>query len=204
MKKVVKYLKFVFFILIFVLLVSNLMLLKNIMNTLVKIDEEIKIKTENLEAKIEEVTNELFEKQEIISEMIFSTYENTNFQIKQSQNINETYGKVLEETKKEINHILDEGYNELPKIKEAGLYFYDNKNYLEAYNKFKNILLFEEDNHEIRNMLVKSLYYSNPANSTNFTEIMNEINKIKNTVYNDAEIKKIENIIKLERGEIDE
>ena len=204
MKKIVEYLKFVFFILIFVLLVSNLILLKNIMNTLVKIDEEIKIKTENLETKIEEVTNELFEKQEIISEMIFSTYENTNFQIKQSQNINETYGKVLEETKKEINHKLDEGYNEIPKIKEVGLYFYDNKNYLEAYNKFKNILLFEEDNHEIRNMLVKSLYYSNPANSTNFTEIMNEINKIKNTVYNDAEIKKIENIIKLERGEIDE
>ena len=52
MKKIVEYLKFVFFILIFVLLVSNLILLKNIMNTLVKIDEEIKIKQKILKLKL--------------------------------------------------------------------------------------------------------------------------------------------------------
>jgi len=204
MKKVTKYIKIVFFVLIFVLLISNLMLLKNIINGLEKIDAEIKINTEKFESKIEDSNKIIFEKQEIISEMLFSIYENTTFQIKQSQNINETYGKVLEESKKEKNHKLEGAYSEIPKLKEAGINLYENNNYLEAYNKFKNILLFEEDNHEIRNMLIKSLYYSNPANSTNFTEIMNEINKIKNTVYNDAEIKKIENIIKLERGEIDE
>jgi len=204
MKKVTKYIKIVFFVLFFVLLISNLMLLKNIINGLEKIDAEIKINTEKFESKIEDSNKIIFEKQEIISEMLFSIYENTTFQIKQSQNINETYGKVLEESKKEKNHKLEGAYSEIPKLKEAGINLYENNNYLEAYNKFKNILLFEEDNHEIRNMLIKSLYYSNPANSTNFTEIMNEINKIKNTVYNDAEIKKIENIIKLERGEIDE
>ena len=53
-------------------------------------------------------------------------------------------------------------------------------------------------------MLIKSLYYSNPANSTKYTEILDEIRKIKNTIYSDTEIENIENIIKLERGEIDE
>ena len=97
MKKVTKYIKIVFFVLIFVLLISNLMLLKNIINGLEKIDAEIKINTEKFESKIEDSNKIIFEKQEIISEMLFSIYENTTFQIKQSQNINETYGKVLEE-----------------------------------------------------------------------------------------------------------
>lgn len=208
MKRVINYFQITFFVLIFVLLISNLIFLNNISNKLERFEEkiydEIKVNTEKIELKIEESNKDIFEKQEIISEMIYSTYENTTLQIKQSQNINETYGKVLEETKKEINHKLEEGYNEIPKLKEAGFGFYDNKNYLEAYNKFKNILFFEEDNNEIRNMLIKSLYYSNPANTTNYTEIMDEIKKLKNTVFIDAEIEKIENIIKMERGEIDE
>jgi len=53
MKKVTKYIKIVFFVLIFVLIISNLMLLKNIINGLEKIDAEIKINTEKFESKIE-------------------------------------------------------------------------------------------------------------------------------------------------------
>lgn len=208
MKRVINYFQLSFFVLIFVLLISNLIFLNNISNKLEKFQEkiydEIKVNTEKIELKIEESNKDIFEKQEIISELIYSTYENTTLQIKQSQNINETYSKVLEETKKKINHKFEEGYNEIPKLKEAAISLYDNKKYLEAYNKFKNVLFFEEDNHEIRNMLIKSLYYLNPANTTNYTEILDEINKLKSTVFCDAEIEKIENIIKMERGEIDE
>ena len=208
MKRVINYFQLSFFVLIFVLLISNLIFLNNISNKLEKFQEkiydEIKVNTEKIELKIEESNKDIFQKQEIISELIYSTYENTTLQIKQSQNINETYSKVLEETKKKINHKFEEGYNEIPKLKEAAISLYDNKKYLEAYNKFKNVLFFEEDNHEIRNMLIKSLYYLNPANTTNYTEILDEINKLKSTVFCDAEIEKIENIIKMERGEIDE
>lgn len=205
MKKINHSIILILLVILVVLSIFNTIYIIKIAKIINNLHSEYSITSEIIISKINEIRKEFYEKQNNITDIVNSTYENTNVQLTQTKNINRTYESLLEEAKKEKGEQISEEISiEIIKLKEEGFNFYNNKNYLEAYNKFNNILLYENKNDEIRKMLIKSLYYANPVSSIYHTKILSEINKLYVTRNLDKEIEEIERIIKLERGEIDE
>lgn len=205
MKKSNHFFILILLVILVVLSTFNTMYIIKTAKKINNLHSEYSITSEIIISEINEIQNEFSEKQNNITDIVNSTYENTNVQLTQTKNINRTYESLLKETKKEKEDQISEEISiEITKLKEEGFNLYNNKNYLEAYNKFNNILLYENKNDEVRSMLIKSLYYANPVSSIYHTKILNEINKLHITGNVDKEIEEIERIIKLERGEIDE
>lgn len=205
MKKSNHFFILILLVILVVLSIFNTIYIIKIAKIINNLHSEYSITSEIIISKINEIRKEFYEKQNNITDIVNSTYENTNVQLTQTKNINRTYESLLEEAKKEKGEQISEEISiEIIKLKEEGFNFYNNRNYLEAYNKFNNILLYENKNDEIRKMLIKSLYYANPVSSIYHTKILSEINKLYVTRNLDKEIEEIERIIKLERGEIDE
>lgn len=118
---------------------------------------------------------------------------------KRLDELNETFLSILNEQKKQTIDVSAKD-SAIEKMRTAAKKHFSEKEFSECAKVCKDILSYENNDLEIRSMKFKSLYYTNPADSSRFTELMNDFKILENHDAYDAECLKIMEIIKSEKG----
>lgn len=212
------------FIIIVSLLVMNVILI--IQNHSIKVNlrekcNSLSIQIDNIEEKVNEVDkkNELlftklqknieekYECQEsellIIQNALASLMNKSDLQFSKTVKMKQTYDVLLAEQKKKTVDISAKD-NSLIQLKKTADEYYANKEFLKAYELYKKILLYWSEDTEVRKNKLKSLFYSNRSDNSNYFEILEDIKIIKNSQNLDDECRQIESIIKLEKEGLNE
>lgn len=127
----------------------------------------------------------------------------TDAQFSETVGIKETYDNILGELKKKTVDTTSQDTAMLQTKKNAEKY-YSEKNFALAYREFKKVLSYQYDDIECRLKKMKSLYYMNRADSSKYSEILEDINILKNSGYADEETVQIEALITAEREGVNE
>lgn len=173
-------------------------------------DKQILEKEEEIKSAIEgtKLQLEVIEKKQDIN----AIQEEKNFdelkvildtQRKQAEMTRKTYESVLEGQKKKTVDIASRD-NFLLQKKSEGAVFYVRKDYSNAYKTYNEILLYEEENLDIRFLRMVCLYKMNPFDQRNYKAILDECSILRLNGYTNAEIDNIENTLKQEMGEVNE
>lgn len=124
-------------------------------------------------------------------------------QFSETVGIKETYDNILEEQKKKtVDFTLQD--SAMQKTKENAEKYYSENNFALAYKEFKKVLEYQHDDMECRLKKMKSLYYMNRADSSKYSEILEDIRILKSDGYADSETIQIEALINAEREGFDE
>lgn len=211
-------------VLIALLTISHCFLIiqnKNLKVSFLELKEETASVMKNFENTLNEHTQEINEQMIAMNSDIQTIYENQNAnasdiqitlssikrkseaQFSQTVVMKETYDALLEEQKKKTVDTSEKD-NEITKIKLMADKFFDQKDYTAAYEEYIKVLEIRNDDFESRTNKMKSLYYMNPLNTSNYTEIMEDIKILKQNGKCDDDCLEIENIIFAERGGINE
>lgn len=118
-------------------------------------------------------------------------------QYNKTVDIKNIYDNLLSEQKKKTVDITSRD-SAVSKIKKDAENYYSKKNYVMAYKEFSKVLSYYNDDLESRLLKAKSLYYINRADSSSYSEILKDINTLKENGMADKEILQIEESIKME------
>lgn len=124
-------------------------------------------------------------------------------QFSETVGIKETYDNILEEQKKKTVDIASQD-SAMQRIKENGEKYYSENNFALAYGEFKKALSYQYDDMDCRLKKMKSLYYINRADSSKYSEILEDIRILKSGGYADDEAIQIESLINIEMEGFDE
>lgn len=124
-------------------------------------------------------------------------------QFSKTISMKKTYDELLEEQKKKTVDITAKD-NSVIQNKKAADDFYSKNEFVKAYELYKKVLEYQHDDMDARKQKIKSLYYANKADSSNYTEILDEINILKQNQILDDECLEIETNIIFEREGINE
>lgn len=119
-------------------------------------------------------------------------------QYNKTVDIKNIYDNLLSEQKKKTVDITSRD-SAVSKIKKDAENYYSKKNYVMAYKEFSKVLSYYNDDLESRLLKAKSLYYINRADSSSYSEILKDINTLKENGMADKEILQIEESIKMEQ-----
>lgn len=124
-------------------------------------------------------------------------------QIKLTSGIQKTFGDLFEEQKKKT---LDTTAQDtaIAQIKKDAGNFYSEGNYAAAYREFAKVLAYQSDDVESRLKKMKSLYYRNKADSSKYSEILEDIRILRSNGCIDNEMTEIERVITMEREGLNE
>lgn len=212
------------FIIIFSLLIMNVILI--IQNHIIKVnlrEESNRLSTQigDIEESINDVDKkyellftkllknieEKYEYQEIelqiIQNALASLMNKSDLQFSKTVKMKQTYDDLLAEQKKQTVDISEKD-NSLIQTKKTADEYYANKEFLKAYELYKKVLMYWSDDNEVRMNKLKSLFYSNRSDNSNYSEILKDIKIIKNSQNLDEECKEIESIIMLEKEGLNE
>lgn len=122
----------------------------------------------------------------------------TDAQFSETVGMSKTYNRILKEQK---NKTIDtaEKDNGFIMAKKKAFELYKKGKYSEAYDEVKRIIQSNSDDIECRQYKVKSLYYKNRADSSSYSEILEDINILKQNGDVDEEINEIEKAIIAEK-----
>lgn len=134
-----------------------------------------------------------------IMERFDSMKKRTDAQYSKTVSISKTSESLLDEQKKQTVDISARD-NAIYALKESAKQLFYNKNYSKAYDECKKILIYQSDDFEVRMLKAKALYNMNSADSSKYSEILDEINILKTNGYGDDELFKIESVIYAEKG----
>ncbi len=138
-----------------------------------------------------------------IKETLVSISEKSDRQYSGTVRMKQTYDELLEEQKKKTVDISSKD-NFAIQTKKTAEEYYQNKDYYKAYELYKKALVYFDDDIDMRTKKMKSLYYSNKTNTSNYTEILEDIKILKAKTILDNETIEIEQSILLEREGINE
>ena len=169
-------------------------------NVLVLAKNELTINTTENYKKLLSSNKELHNMQDNTLSKANTILLNTNTHISQAHTIKQTYDAILDEQKKKTVDT-SKVDSTIEKMKTNALLLYDTKDYLGAYYQFKNILIYEVSDLKTRAYKTKALYYSNPANKSNYNEILEDMKMLFVSEEWDLELEDIRDIIKIEKGE---
>lgn len=151
--------------------------------------------------------HEFAEKQEgdilTIHERLATIDEKASAQFREVAGIKRTYDGILEESKKKTVDTTAQD-TAIMQIKKEAEQYYSEKNYALAYKAFKTVVTYQPDDFESRLKKMKSLYYKNRADGSNYHEILDDIRILRSGGYSDAETDDIENSIIAEREGLNE
>ncbi len=138
-----------------------------------------------------------------LHEKLTSIKEQAEKQFTETKQIQKIYDNILEEQKKKTADVsLQE--NAILQMKKNADQYYKEKKYSMAYKEYKTILSYQPDDKDSRCKKAKSLYYTNRAASKNYSEILKDIQILKNNGYIDNELLEIEKYIITEQDGINE
>lgn len=124
--------------------------------------------------------------------------EKADMQFSRTVGMSRTYDALLSEQKKKTvdTTSLDNAVESMRR--EAKKHFAEKK-YSLAYNEFKKVLSYQKDDMESRLNKMKSLYYKNRADSSSYSEILEDIRILRANGYLDGEATQIETLVTAER-----
>jgi hypothetical protein len=123
-------------------------------------------------------------------------------QMSQTAGMKKTYDDLYEEQRKKTLDTTSQD-TAVAQIKRDAEKYYSEKNYAAAYREFVKVLSYQKDDMESRLKKMKSLYYKNRADSSKYTEILEDIRILKANGLMDSEATEIERIITAEREGLD-
>lgn len=207
------------FILVICLLLINFFLMfqaysikKNFQHELNNLSEQVsnnEVTIKNFDEKNEllfmQLQNTLMQNREweesefqLIQEELRLLLNKSDIQFSKTVKMKETYDDILAEQKKKTVDVSAKD-NSIIQSKKTADEYYANKEYLKAYELYKKVLMYWSEDTEVRVSKLKSLFYSNRADNSNYSEILADIRIIKKTQPLDEECKEIESIIMLEK-----
>ena len=124
--------------------------------------------------------------------------EKADMQFSRTVGMSRTYDALLSEQKKKTvdTTSLDNAVESMRR--EAKKHFAEKK-YSLAYNEFKKVLSYQKDDMESRLNKMKSLYYKNRADSSSYSEILEDIRILRENGHLDEEAAQIEKLVTAER-----
>ncbi|MBP5359267.1 MAG: hypothetical protein J6Y69_08800 [Treponema sp.] len=109
-----------------------------------------------------------------------------------------TYDALYEEQKKKTLDTTSQD-TAIAQIKKDAEAYFSQKNYAAAYREFVKVLSYQKDDMDSLLKKMKSLYYKNRADSSKYSEILEDIRILKANGHCDKEATEIERIILAER-----
>ena len=174
-------------------------------NLSARIDEFITQTGTQLEGVREEM-RELEELQKTGTAGIWESLEvlssKSDAQMSQTAGMKKTYDDLYEEQRKKTLDTTSQD-TAVAQIKRDAEKYYSEKNYAAAYREFVKVLSYQKDDMESRLKKMKRLYYKNRADSSKYTEILEDIRILKANGLMDSEATEIERIITAEREGLD-
>lgn len=202
---------------ILVLLVQNRKLEKQLFSNIEDISSNLHSHVESVDDYNQKINTLLIETQEKIEQI--QDFQNNEFiQIKQDLNVikykseaqfsktvsmKKTYDDLLEEQKKKTVDTTAKD-NSITQSRQKADEYYQKNEFLKAYELYKKVLEYQNDDMDTRMHKIKSLYYANKSDSSNYTEILEEINILKQNQMLDEECQEIEKSITMEKEGINE
>lgn len=124
--------------------------------------------------------------------------EKADMQFSRTVGMSRTYDALLSEQKKKTvdTTSLD---NAVESMRRDAKKHFAEKKYSLAYNEFKKVLSYQKDDMESRLNKMKSLYYKNRADSSSYSEILEDIRILRANGYLDGEATQIETLVTAER-----
>lgn len=124
--------------------------------------------------------------------------EKADMQFSRTVGMSRTYDALLSEQKKKTvdTTSLD---NAVESMRRDAKKHFAEKKYSLAYNEFKKVLSYQNDDMESRLNKMKSLYYKNRADSSSYSEILEDIRILRANGYLDGEATQIETLVTAER-----
>lgn len=123
-------------------------------------------------------------------------------QMSQTAGMKKTYDDLYEEQRKKTLDTTSQD-TAVAQIKKDAEAYFSQKNYAAAYREFVKVLSYQKDDMESRLKKMKSLYYKNRADSSKYTEILEDIRILKANGLMDGEATEIERTILAEREGLD-
>lgn len=123
-------------------------------------------------------------------------------QMSQTAGMKKTYDDLYEEQRKKTLDTTSQD-TAVAQIKKDAEAYFSQKNYAAAYREFVKVLSYQKDDMESRLKKMKSLYYRNRADSSKYTEILEDIRILKANGLMDGEATEIERTILAEREGLD-
>ena len=123
-------------------------------------------------------------------------------QMSQTAGMKKTYDDLYEEQRKKTLDTTSQD-TAVAQIKKDAEAYFSQKNYAAAYREFVKVLSYQKDDMDSRLKKMKSLYYRNRADSSKYTEILEDIRILKANGLMDGEATEIERTILAEREGLD-
>lgn len=188
----------------FVLIILVLLVIQNY-----RIEKRLHIELETISENIDQNNEEtitvlcknndlLLEEAQNINEKLNLLMEKSDVQFSKTVKMKQTYDELLDEQKKKTVDISAKD-NSLIQTKKMADEYYEKKEYLQAYELYKKLLVYWNEDLEIRKNKLKSLFYSNRSDNSHYSEILEDIKILKTSQFMDDECEEIETIIKLEK-----
>lgn len=160
-----------------------------------------------IEQKCEETQNsqnEIKSELQILKECFFNTdsklkeiQSSSKNQFIETKKMKSTYDELLEEQKKLTIDVAGKD-TEISQMKKDADEYFQKGDFTDAYQLYCNVLLYQNDNLEVRRQKMFSLYYINPMDSANYGEVLEDCRILKTNGKDTAETNKIEQLIMLE------
>lgn len=192
----------ILYFIVFLLIASNIFLSVQIstFKTLLSIHSS---QIERIETEIKFLSDKFDRSTAVIQESFASIDRKSDEQFNKTLGIKRTYDDILiEQKKKTVDTTSQE--TAISKIKNEAERYYAEKNYAMAYKEFMKVLSYQNDDMKIRLKKMKSLYYKNRADSSRYTEILEDIRILKANGYFDDDVQEIERTIVAEREGIND
>lgn len=155
---------------------------------------------------LREEMRELSEIQKTSTEGIWESLEvlssKSDAQMSQTAGMKKTYDDLYEEQRKKTLDTTSQD-TAVAQIKKDAEAYFSRKNYAAAYREFVKVLSYQKDDMDSRLKKMKSLYYRNRADSSKYTEILEDIRILKANGLMDGEATEIERTILAEREGLD-
>ena len=172
-----------------------------------KIQEQISLNSQKLDelkeslVELQSKTDSGFaviqhQNEQLISHAI-TTQGTANRQYRKTLEIEKTYSNLLEEERKTRIDSSELDLSIEAKKKDVQKYF-DKKEYSDALKNCREILQVNPSDNQIRLYKMLSLFYMNRMDSTNYSEILNDIKILKENAVTDERINEAEQFIKQE------
>lgn len=124
--------------------------------------------------------------------------EKADMQFSRTVGMSRTYDALLSEQKKKTVDTTSMD-NAVESMRRDAKKHFAEKKYSLAYNEFKKVLSYQNDDMESRLNKMKSLYYKNRADSSSYSEILEDIRILRANGYLDGEATQIETLVTAER-----
>lgn len=201
---------FIIFVLLIVNMIYNSRNMHKLMNECNDIKEKVSLNSEKLDElksvllAFEEKTDNGFliiEGQNIeLLDYAVKNQGTTAIHYRKTLDIEKTYSDLLEEERKTRVDSSEFDLSIEAKKKEARKCF-DKEQYSEALKNYREVLEVNPSDNEVRFYKMLSLFYINKMDSTNYSEIRNDIKILKENAMTDERIYEIEQFIKQEKNQ---